>query len=156
FGSLIEQLRCKCPSIEKYICLDAENPTADLFYEDLLARGRPERADIFTFDENSIAELFYTSGSTGTPKGVMLSHRTLHLHALSVASTFNADDRGVELHTIPLFHANGWGRPQACVLQGLKQVMVRRFEPTTVFRLIQEEKATAMSLVPTMANALLN
>jgi len=33
---------------------------------------------------------------------------------------------------------------------------VRRFEPTTVFRLIQEEKATAMSLVPTMANALLN
>jgi acyl-CoA synthetase (AMP-forming)/AMP-acid ligase II len=34
--------------------------------------------------------------------------------------------------------------------------MVRRFEPTAVFRLIQEEKATAMTLVPTMANALLN
>jgi acyl-CoA synthetase (AMP-forming)/AMP-acid ligase II len=34
--------------------------------------------------------------------------------------------------------------------------MVRRFEPVTVFRLIQEEKATAMTLVPTMANALLN
>jgi len=34
--------------------------------------------------------------------------------------------------------------------------MVRRFEPTLVFRLIQEERATAMSLVPTMANALLN
>ena len=39
---------------------------------------------------------------------------------------------------------------------GLKQVMVRRFEPTTVFRLIEQEKATGMSLVPTMANALLN
>ncbi len=34
--------------------------------------------------------------------------------------------------------------------------MVRRFEPSSVLRLIQEEKATAMSLVPTMANALLN
>ncbi len=41
-------------------------------------------------------------------------------------------------------------------MMGIKQVMVRRFDPTLVFRLIQEERATAMSLVPTMANALLN
>ena len=53
-------------------------------YEELLARGRLERPDPFSIDENAIAELFYTSGSTGTPKGVMLSHRTLYLHALSV------------------------------------------------------------------------
>src|SRR5437763_417559 len=115
-----------------------------------------KKADIVSYDERSIAELFYTSGSTGTPKGVMLSHRTLYLHAMSVAATFNRDDSGVELHTIPLFHANGWGRPQASTMMGVKQVMVRRFEPTAVFRLIQEEKATTMSLVPTMANALLN
>ncbi len=62
----------------------------------------------------------------------------------------------VELHTIPLFHANGWGRPQCATFHGLKQVMVRRFDPAHVLRLIQEEKATSMSLVPTMANALLN
>jgi fatty-acyl-CoA synthase len=34
--------------------------------------------------------------------------------------------------------------------------MVRRFEPLPVLRLIQEERATGMALVPTMANALLN
>jgi len=39
---------------------------------------------------------------------------------------------------------------------GLRQVMVRRFDPPHVLRLIQEEKATGMALVPTMANALLN
>jgi fatty-acyl-CoA synthase len=149
FAPLVKELHPSCPLIEKFISLDDD-------YEQLLARGRPERADIFSFDEKSIAELFYTSGSTGTPKGVMLSHRTLYLHAMSVAATFNRDDDGVELHTIPLFHANGWGRPQASTLMGVKHVMVRRFEPATVFRLVQEEKATAMSLVPTMANALLN
>jgi acyl-CoA synthetase (AMP-forming)/AMP-acid ligase II len=37
-----------------------------------------------------------------------------------------------------------------------KQVMVQRFEPAHVLRLIQEERATAISLVPTMANSLLN
>jgi fatty-acyl-CoA synthase len=35
-------------------------------------------------------------------------------------------------------------------------VMVRRFEPTFVFRMIQEHRATDMCLVPTMANALIN
>src|SRR5262249_4053272 len=118
--------------------------------------GRIQRPDPFTIDENAIAELFYTSGSTGTPKGVMLSHRTLFLHCLSVAQVYCKDENAIELHTIPLFHANGWGRPQACTHFGLTQVMLRRFDPVQVFRLIQEEKCTAMSLVPTMANALLH
>ena len=156
FAPLIEQLRRACPCIEQYVTINEKTPLADSTYDELLNQSRGERLNILTIDENSIAELFYTSGSTGTPKGVMLSHRTLYLHALSVAGSFNHDDNGVELHTIPLFHANGWGRPQASVMMGLKQVMVRRFEPSGVFRLIQEEKATSMSLVPTMANALLN
>jgi acyl-CoA synthetase (AMP-forming)/AMP-acid ligase II len=39
---------------------------------------------------------------------------------------------------------------------GSKHVMVRRFDPATVFHLIEAERATGMLLVPTMANALLN
>jgi fatty-acyl-CoA synthase len=156
FAPLVDHIRKACPGIARYVTIDDAVPQADLVYEELLSRGRLQRPDILSFDENAIAELFYTSGSTGAPKGVMLSHRTLYLHALAVAGTFNHDDTAVELHTIPLFHANGWGRPQASTMMGIKQVMVRRFEPTPVFRLIQDEHATAMSLVPTMANALLN
>jgi fatty-acyl-CoA synthase len=149
FAPLVEQLRAACPSVQSWI--ESGQP-----YEDLLARGRIQRPDLFTFDEREIAELFYTSGSTGTPKGVTLSHRTLYLHMLSLSATFYNDETLVELHTIPLFHANGWGRPQCATFHGLKQVMVRRFDPAHVLRLIQQEKATSMTLVPTMANALLN
>src|SRR6202007_2917638 len=131
FVPFLETLRQACPGL-RAINLDTE-------YEDFLATGSPQKADVFSYDEDEIAELFYTSGSTGTPKGVMLSHRTLYLHALSVAGTFNPHDNAVELHTIPLFHANGWGRPQTAVMNGLKQVMVRRFDPAFVLRLIQEE-----------------
>ncbi len=157
FAALVKELRPACRSIEKFVTLNEHEKVreADFTYDELLARGRPERAGIFSYDEGSTAELFYTSGSTGAPKGVMLSHRTLYLHALSVAATFNRDS-DVELHTIPLFHANGWGRPQASTMMGVKHVMVRRFEPSTVFRLIEQEQATAMSVVPTMANALLH
>jgi fatty-acyl-CoA synthase len=156
FAPHVEQLRASCPAVRRWVAIDGPSPQADLTFEELLSHGRIERPDLRSFDEDEIAELFYTSGSTGTPKGVMLSHRTLYLHALAVAGTFNHDDNGVELHTIPLFHANGWGRPQTAVMNGLKQVMVRRFDPPHVLRLIQDEGATAMSLVPTMANALLN
>ena len=149
FRPIVEELRLACPAMEHVV--EIGQP-----YEDLLVRGRIQRPDPFSIDENAIAELFYTSGSTGTPKGVMLSHRTLYLHTLYVANIFCKDDNGVELHTIPLFHANGWGRPQACTMMGLRHVMVRRFEPAAVLRLIEQERATSMSLVPTMANMLLN
>jgi fatty-acyl-CoA synthase len=156
FSPLVDKLRPLCPAIQRYVTVDEKIPAADLTYEELIDRGHPERADVFKFDEMSVAELFYTSGSTGTPKGVTLSHRTLYLHALAVGSMFREPDTMVDLHTIPLFHANGWGRPQASTMFGIKQVMIRRFECTYVLRMIQEHKATDMCLVPTMANALLN
>jgi fatty-acyl-CoA synthase len=149
FAPLVAQLQPACPTVERFIELGEP-------YEAMLAAAEPERADIMQFDENTTAELFYTSGSTGTPKGVMLSHRTLYLHALSVATSAEDPATMVDLHTIPLFHANGWGKPQSSTMLGVKQVMVRRFEPPGVLQLIQQHRATDMSLVPTMANALLN
>jgi fatty-acyl-CoA synthase len=156
FAPMIEKLRVNCKSIEKWVSLDDKIPCADLCYEAVLAEGHPERADIFSYDEMAVAELFYTSGSTGTPKGVTLAHRTLYLHALDIGALYKDMESMVDLHTIPMFHANGWGRPQASTMHGITQVMVRRFEPTFVFGLIQDHKATDMCLVPTMANALLN
>ena len=156
FASYTEIFRKQCPGIEKYITLDELVPGADMTYEQVLDHGRPERADVHTYDENAIAELFYTSGSTGAPKGVALSHRTLYVHCLDVAAVLDDMATAVDLHTIPLFHANGWGRPQISTMLGAKQVMVRRFEPPSVLRLIAGQRATHMCLVPTMANALLN
>ena len=147
FAATADRLRSLNPGL-RTIDLDNE-------YEDFLSQGDLVPLDITAYDEDAIAELFYTSGSTGTPKGVMLAHRTLYLHALNSTGSMNLDHQGVELHTIPLFHANGWGRPQTATMMGMKQVMVRRFECAGVCRLIQDERATSMSIVPTMANALL-
>ncbi len=149
FLPMVEHIKATCRHVVRFVNLNQD-------YEALLDEGTPDYVDFMGVDENSMAELFYTSGSTGTPKGVMLSHRTLYLHALSIATLMGDAKDLVDLHTIPLFHANGWGRPQASTLMGTKQVMVRRFEPAGVFKLIQQHKATEMSLVPTMANALLN
>lgn len=157
FAGRVEELREQCPLIERYIALDELAPPAGITYEELLdSAPRAGRADIMRVDENSTAEIFYTSGSTGTPKGVMLSHRTLYLHALSILPYMGGMSPMVDLHTIPLFHANGWGAPQVSTLMGATHVMVRRFEPAQVCSLIEEHGANHMSLVPAMANALIN
>src|SRR6185503_10605322 len=86
-------------------------------YDELIATAAPHHRDVMEVDENALAELFYTSGTSDVPRGVMLTHRNIYLHALEViasgrtsrdvAASTGCDS--VVLHTIPLFHANGWG-----------------------------------------------
>ncbi len=164
FLPLAEALRAKLPAL-RWICLverpDLPDWVEPLSYPQLLASAEPAEIDFTDFDEDSIAELFYTSGSTGRPKGVMLSHRTLYLHALSVVMGYlrlggsGPGDRKVELHTIPLFHANGWGRAHTLTMIGGRHVMLKRFDPRTVCELIERERVTSFSMVPTMATSLI-
>ena len=76
FLPLVEQIKAGCGAIERFVTINDKTGPADLTYEDLLATGTPDYIDFMDFDENAVAELFYTSGSTGTPKGVMLTPAT--------------------------------------------------------------------------------
>ncbi len=51
FAPMVEKLRTSCPSVKHWVSLDDKTPDADLTYEELLAQGHPERADIFSYDE---------------------------------------------------------------------------------------------------------
>ena len=159
FTPLVDALRKELKSVRTFVPLDF-TPAAPWMcpqnYEGLLAAATPYRTDVMQVDENSLAELFYTSGTSANPKGVMLTHRNIYLHALNVAITFPGNSDSVELHTIPLFHANGWGVAHSLTYVGGKHVMMRKFETTEVFRLIEREGAQSLSVVPAMATALVN
>lgn len=126
-------------------------PMYDSWLDDASADPPPE----VEIDENAVAELFYTSGTTGRPKGVMLTHRNLYLHAMTILSRLIADESDVQLHSIPLFHVNGWGTPQYLTAVGGRHVMMRKFDPGEALRLIETEDVTRMLAVPTMLNMLL-
>jgi len=162
---LVEEFRTAVPSVESFLLLDSQPQVSWLNtenYEGLLAASAPFQCDIAQIDEDSLAELFYTSGTSDTPKGVMLSHRNVYLHALSVIvagqtpkmMAGHTSSETVMLHTIPLFHANGWGAAHSITLVGGTHVMIHHFSPAEVFRLVERERVWCCALVPTMANAL--
>lgn len=146
-------------SVKDFVLLDGapkDSWLAGQNYDQLLSAATPLGRDVMDVDENELAELFYTSGTSANPKGVMLTHRNVYLHALYVAMAMNSTHDTVELHTIPLFHANGWGAAHLITFLGGTHVMVHRFDPGEVFRLIDEERVHSCSLVPAMALALVN
>jgi fatty-acyl-CoA synthase len=166
FLPLVESFRTRVPSIETFFLLDGQpqaNWLAPRNYDDLLTVSPPFHCDFMQVDEDSVAELFYTS-SSDRPKGVMLTHRNVYLHALSViaagqtsVSTLGEMScKSVLLHTIPLFHANGWGIAHIITLVGGTHVMIHHFNPVEVFRLIERERVSSCAVVPTMATALVN
>jgi len=167
FMPLAEPLRTAAPSIEACFLLEGEPQVGWLSphnYEYLVSTSPPFECDFMQIDEDSVAELFYTSGSSDRPKGVMLTHRNVYLHALSViaaaqtspATLAEMSCKSVLLHTIPLFHANGWGAAHTITLMGGTHVMSHHFNPAEVFRLIQQERVNTCAMVPTMVSALVH
>ncbi len=161
FIPVIDSLRSRIPSVEKFIILEKESnlpPWITGNYEEMVASASDRRSDppgTYPFDEEDTAEIFYTSGTTGKPKGVMMTHRNLYLHALCALAMMVVRETDVQIHLIPLFHVNGWGTPHYLLAKGGKHVMVKKFDPPKALELMSREGVTLAFVVPTMMNALL-
>jgi fatty-acyl-CoA synthase len=156
FRPMVEALRADLPAVKRWVVLEGpiEGP-ATHEYEALLADASSayQPADV---DEDAMAELFYTSGTTGRPMGVVLTHRNLYLHALDSALALRVTDADTILHVVPLFHVNGWGAPHWMTLVGGRHVMLRKFDPGALLRLVAEHDVTYLLGVPTIFNAVVN
>jgi fatty-acyl-CoA synthase len=129
-----------------------EGETAWLDYETLLAA----ESDSFAWpvlDERSAAILCYTSGTTGRPKGVAYTHRSNALHTLGIciADGIGVGQRDVVLPVVPMFHANAWGLPYACLASGAKLIFPgQHLDPASILELMDKERVTVAGGVPTI------
>jgi fatty-acyl-CoA synthase len=107
-------------------------------------------------DENATATINYTSGTTARPKGVQLTHRNNWLNATVFAMHTTVTDRDVYLHTLPMFHANGWGMPFAVTGVGAQHVVLRQVDGAEILRRIDRHGVTMMCAAPAVINAALD
>ncbi|MCW2736132.1 AMP-binding protein [Nocardioides sp.] len=107
-------------------------------------------------DENATATINYTSGTTARPKGVQLTHRNLWTNAVTFALHAGVTDRDVYLHTLPMFHANGWGMPFAMTGLGVPQVVLRKVDGAEILRRVEQHGVTVMCAAPAVAAAVLD
>jgi len=107
-------------------------------------------------DEDATASINYTSGTTARPKGVQLTHRNCWLNAATFGWHTTVTDRDVYLHTLPMFHCNGWGMPYAVTGMGVKQVVVRKIDGEELLRRIDAHGVTLMCGAPAVVAAILD
>ena len=127
-------------------------PPGALDYEELLAAHEPVR-ELPPIDERQAAAMCYTSGTTGHPKGVVYSHRSNLLHTLVClsADALGVCERDVVLPIVPLFHANAWGLPYACLLAGADLIMPGRAPtPECLLETLTERGVTLAAGVPSI------
>ena len=109
----------------------------------------------WTADEGATATINYTSGTTARPKGVQLTHRNLWLNATTFALHAGVNDRDVYLHTLPMFHCNGWGMPFALAGLGAAQHVLRKIDGAEILRRVERHGVTLMCAAPAVCNAVL-
>src|SRR5262245_12808195 len=153
FSPIVEAIKKESSNIKHYIALEPDQ--GGVGYEDLMSRESLDFAPPEIGDDD-LAELFYTSGTTANPKGVMMTHRNLYLHAMQVLAGLAIKDSNIQLHTIPLFHVNGWGTPHSITCAGGRHIVIKKFDPRQVLELVQRERVTHFSMVPKMDTALIN
>jgi acyl-CoA synthetase (AMP-forming)/AMP-acid ligase II len=114
----------------------------------------PDQAPLL--DPATLSLLIYTSGTTGVPKGVMLDHANIDAMVEMGRRALELRPADRCLLILPLFHVNGIVVSVLTpLLAGASVVIaVHRFDPHSFFDLVEQERPTFFSAVPTIYSML--
>lgn len=153
----------KAPTCRHLILVD--DPTGHLTVTGKTPIDRTAKCDMASTSESDSAVILYTSGTTGEPKGAELTHFNMYSNAQFVAerllwnkTSFKTLGPGnVTLAALPLFHSFGQTSNQnATIFAGGALTYLERFEPQAALEIMQRDRVTTFSGVPTMYFQLLN
>ncbi len=151
---MVRKLRDELPLLREIIVLDGSGPERS--FDDLLATGKASTTILPDVESLTVASLQYTSGTTGFPKGALLTHAGMMRNAWETSGRLGIRQGDRWTSIIPLFHCAGC---IMCILGALQRgaayVGVSAFDAEAMLRLIEAEKCTAMSGVPTSYLAML-
>lgn len=167
FYSLIESIRNSLPQVTRYFIINsAPNITESLsklpdkIYSSYEAsiKEQPSDEPNCVVKPEDIWVLLYTSGTTGKPKGVLRSHESYISFYLINAGDFGFTSDDICLNIMPLCHVNTTFFSFTITYLGGSIYIhpARNFDPAEILQIIENEKITFISLIPTHYHLILN
>lgn len=135
--------------------LDRISPTTQIIdmkiFQEMVTSHRSIPTIEFSSDPEEASMILYTSGTTGKPKGAIINHRMLFWNSVNTILRLDLSESDVQPSFAPFFHTGGWNvLLLPYLLRGAKTILMDKFEPKEVLRLIESEKLTMFFGVPTM------
>ena len=144
----------RLPALREVIVLGASVPAGCRPWREVEELGRAGDArvlDRVPIKPEDPAVMLYTSGTTGEPKGCLLSHGNVYYKCRVYTELHHWTARDRYFVPVPYFHIFGcMGGIAANCLAGSTQVLMDVFDPAEAMRLIEAERVTVFSGVPTM------
>lgn len=155
FVEEVEAIRHKLPKVEHFFSTE-EAMEGYRPYKELLSGSSDDEPDT-SVEPEDVWVILYTSGTTGVPKGVVRTHESYTAFYLINAIDFQYKEDDICLNVMPLCHVNSTFFSFTFTYIGASVYLIsaRGFDPLKIFELIEKERITFISLIPTHYNLML-
>ncbi|RJR31344.1 MAG: long-chain-fatty-acid--CoA ligase [Desulfobacteraceae bacterium] len=153
FRMVVEEVRSRSQELRFTVCPGGGGGGMD--YEEFLARGDIRPPDP-TISESDQCQLMYTSGTTGRPKGAVITHGNVLWNLVN--TILGREDHPGQVSVIvgPLYHTAALNNHFTIqVALGGKSVLIGRFDPEELLRIVQREKVNVISGAPAFYHLLM-
>jgi long-chain acyl-CoA synthetase len=141
YHQTVKEALPKCNSIEKCYSIGGRDESGDFtpFAELYSEEGADEEFDI---PADSGFVIIHTAAVAGKPRGALLSQGNVIAANFPTMAQFGMGPDECHICILPLFHVAGLSLTMTTMHAGGKNVIVERFDPELVLKLIQQEKGT--------------
>ena len=158
FTSTVDPIKAKLKNIapDNYIAV-GQAVEGYRSYDGLIENASDSEPDMQVAPEDTWV-LIYTSGTTGKPKGVVRSHQSHISFFLINAVDFGFNEHDYCMNVMPLCHINSTFFTFTFLYVGGSVYIhpARSFRPEEILEIVEREKITFISLIPTHYNLILN
>jgi long-chain acyl-CoA synthetase len=154
FTEMISYMKADTKKLKGIISM--ERPFPGMISHEELINSNPTGEPDTNVDDKDKLFIWYTSGTTGRPKGALYTHERFHDEMMCLAREVPIDSHDICISLLALFHSGGIALNHSYVYQGATVVHMKTFDAAEMFRLIEKEKVTNLSLVPTHLSAMLD
>jgi acyl-CoA synthetase (AMP-forming)/AMP-acid ligase II len=155
YRTVAEEASGKAASVKRRYLFNLDTPEGLWTpFTSLSIEGKGRPAEAVTGETPFL--IIHTAAVGGRPKGTILSQGNLVAGGLQIAQLLGLGRGDCHIGILPLFHIGGMLMTIAAMHQGGKTVMVERFDPATVLRLIEKERGTFAVTFPPMLGSLLD